>query len=87
MVNALDPSPWKAEAGGFFEFKARLIYRVPGQQWLRYIKKPSQKAKKRKNSKTPQVNEKKESENSSKPEEPHDSEQLHHHEKHGSAWI
>lgn len=56
-MHVLDPSTWKAEAGGSFQFEARLVYRVPGQPWLCYIKKPSQKENKKK-SKKPQVNEK-----------------------------
>jgi hypothetical protein len=28
VVHAFNPSTWEAEAGGFFEFKASLVYRV-----------------------------------------------------------
>jgi hypothetical protein len=48
VAHAFNPSTWEAEAGGFPEFKASLVYRVSSRTARAIQKNPVSKKKKKK---------------------------------------
>jgi hypothetical protein len=51
VVHAFNPSTWEAEAGGFSEFKASLVYRVSSRTARAIQKNPVSKNQKNKTKK------------------------------------
>jgi hypothetical protein len=51
MTHTFNPSTWEAEAGGFFEFKASLVYRVSSRTARATQRNPVSKKRKRRKEK------------------------------------
>jgi hypothetical protein len=55
-TRAFNPSTWEAEAGGFLEFKASLVYKVSSRTARATQRNPVLKKQKQTNKKTPRNN-------------------------------